>query len=385
MDSGNFFIKFQEFLKENGKDFEDIDEALNAFVSQLEDFGEISEEQKRQIDSLELLEKAILENNRKKRGKYFKQALELWPDNIDAKVHLLEFANPFEYVKGLEEIWQIETAKELYLRPDPEYDLYRGVFWSFARHYGFTLFTYGMLAEAQEIYEYIYQIMGINIPDAVYELLTIYSLRQLWGPAMELYSNIGPLQEIDLAIVPLLILAILSRKHGEAQILNSRLEKVSTNLDNFIEAETGLFDEDLVLMMVNEYENSGQPNSMHSVGFALFPFMNYLNSMEYVSDWLANDRINKFFNPDAKVIPVTFNREQKIKKKPQSKSQHDNALYSPIFEGLQVRQVNILMDHGFKEAADFAKVPADDIATIPNIGPKTMWTLRQNGVKFLDD
>lgn len=379
MDSENFFMKFQEFLKEKGNVFDTIDDALNAFVLQLdeEDLVEISEEEKRQIDSLELLQKATTQKSMKKRGKLIQQALELWPDNLDAKILFLEFEKPFGYLQGLAEIWDEEIGKKLYEHPDPEYDLYRGLFWSFAHHYGLTLFSFGMLAEAQEVYEFIFNQMNIKIPEVAYELMTIYALRQLWDKAMELYSNLGPLQEVDLAIVPLLILAILLRKNDEASKLHSQLKQVSTGLEEFLDHDMESFDEDMILTMVNEYEYSGRTNTIQSVGFALFAFLSFINNMEYVANWLSNEQLEQFFKSESKVIPVTFPKKKK--------SQEKAFNFPPIFKGIPSRQIHILMDNGYTEAKDFAKVRVDDLTAIPYIGVGTIRKLRLNGVRFLDD
>ena len=372
--SENIFKLFQEFLTDFGDQYDTIEAAMSAFIQSLDiDKPEESNlEIFPEIQSLNLVEKSFFANSEKERKAMLHEALDLWPDNIDAKMHLIDDENAIDYLRELEQLWYLEKAKIDIDNKKGWSDYSQRPYWRLCHNLALTYNAFGLLVKASQMYEYIVTYNKIDPMNSYYDLLTIYCRTYQWDKALALFENKPDAMKIDRMLVPILILSILLDKEDKAQVYMDALVECHQEVDLLLDEDQDQFDFEFILDL--SQSEMFEDNSLETTALAFAPLTNLLAQSNYVYHWFVRYfEETETLEISDKVISISFARNKLLQK-----SQNSDKL----FENIGRVQVTTLKEAGLLAFEDFLKVSEDQVLAIKNIGPRTLQQLKQNGVQF---
>lgn len=375
----DIFKRLQEFLKKHQQEFDSPEAAVHFFMEQLNntdvagknDSTEASSEAK----SMELVEESQYATTEKQRRKILTKALEIWPDNLDAKTLLIDgdVASQVEQLSELE-----KKARSQWLQTDqvgwlnPEERPYLRLKASYATF----LKENGLLREAEVIFEELFSLNEFDNQGTRYYLMSIYAQTYNWRKADVLYHQVPYADEDDQMIIPFLVLAILLRKDDTARQLFEKLRKVNPDTKKVFKHTMFPIDQFLENSELPAY----LPNSFESLSMAFFNVLPLIIGSEYVYAWLRN--------------------EFKGKERRNGQGEHSNSnvinfpdvdsgesFYDEDFEedplaGISGQQFEALMEQGLTTYEAFEEVTIKEVLAIRMIGPSTIKQLLENDVFF---
>lgn len=381
----NIFRALQQFIDEHGDEFENIEEAIEAFMSFYHQEGLDDEDEMEmtpELESTELLELSMRVTDEDQRKALLQEAIEIWPENWNAHLELVEgsFTEQIEQIRELEEkafeTWE-ETDQVGWL------DYEERPYLSLKYMFSVILFKQGLLLEALEHFEILYEIDEMDSLGARYYLMAIYCRTYDWESAYELFSDVPyPASTDDRMIIPMLILSILTDNITYAKDLFLDLEESNKELYMLFDDDTWPVDLILSYADADQY----QVDSFESIALALNDILPVIVSSEYLYEWMLNEfetaEPHERVNVNEKVISFKGasqhyrNQEDVYDRKPY--------LEIPVLDGVVHNAAVALQAMGLVSIEDFAVYTEKELLAIKNVGPKSIQQLKDNGVIFKD-
>lgn len=373
----NIFRKFQKFLTDHGDHYDTVEAAMADFFKLLQEEGwsNLSQDDLPQVQSIDLVEKSFYAKNEKNRLEMLEAALELWPDNLDAKLHLIDEANPVDYLNELESLWKEASKKVDFSKGKSWQEFNQRPYWRLSQSLAISYNAFGILKKAEEMYDYILKHNPDDPMNARYDLMSIYCRTYNWPKAMDMFLADPANRQIDQMLIPLLVLAILLRKEELAKDYMNQLVFVSPDIDLFLDDDEEQFDFDMIVEL--SQSDNIEINSLESSARALAPLINQIARTSYVYSWFANYFDGtELVNLSDKVISISF---------PRQKLAQIGRELGRIFHGIGRKQADILKAYGLLSKEDFLHTKEEEILALKHIGPATIRRLRENGVRFMGD
>lgn len=373
-ESNNIFKKFQEFLTHHGDQYDTVEAAMIDFIQSLQDKDHKTYHKKDipQIQSIDLVEKSFFTDNERERQNLLRRALEIWPDNIDAKLHLIDEDNAVDYLNALEDLWISEKSKIDVSNFQGWADYSQKPYWRLCHSLALTYNAFGLLLNAQEIYEYILLYNPKDPMNTRFELMTIYCRTYNWAKAMDLFLQDPAHRQMDRMLIPLLVLAISLHKEELAKEYMDNLYQCNPDVDLLMDDDEEQFDMEMIVELSQSEDI--EINSLESSALAFAPFVSQMAGSAYLYYWFDHyfdeeDQINI----SDKVISISF---------PGSKLARLNRERQNIFKGIPSKQESILKAYGLVSHEDFLQTREEEVLKIKFIGPATIQKLKENGVTF---
>lgn len=382
----NIFRALQQFIDDHGDDFESIEEAIETFMSIYNQDGSLDDafdiEMTPEMESSELLELAMDEVDEKRRKELLNQAIELWPENWNAHLELIDgtYIEEINQIRELEErafeSWQ-ETDQVGWLNFEERPYL------SLKYMFAILLLKQGLLLEALDHFQAIYEMDEMDSLGSRYYLMSIYCRLYDWESAYELYSNTPyPASTDDRMIFPMLVVSILTGNLTYAKDLFLDLEEANDQLHLLFMEDHWPVDSILNFAEADHY----QPNSFSSLALALNDILPVIVSSEYIYEWMLaeyqSSEPHERVNVNDKVI--SFKGASKLYR---DQDQTDEFPYKsyldvPVLEGVVHNAAETLQKMGLVTIEAYTKYTEKELLAVRHIGPKTIEQLKKNGVKF---
>jgi|SRR5690625_1100261 len=384
-----FLREFQLFYEQNAHLYSNIDDALDDFVeiynetmlSGLNDFDDLSPE----TQSYRVIEETI--NHAENEDEFIAgihKALDIWPDNIEAKISLIHATaeNTVTRIKRSEELlaketvkWQKETDQVGWLAHEERPYL------SLKHSLAIDYFENNMFDQAMIQFE---EEMEINENDnlgARYYLAAIYANTNQWEKLNQFYHS-NPYSENELLMVfPLLISAILKEDEHLASQLFEQLLDINDHVGTLLEDDFWPLSD---IIAAKELDRYGV-NSYEELCLACSYVFPLISSNMYVFDWLKlNDSQMRTADQNNILFPDFDNHSINQNTTNSSRKGLEFFTYAnqEIFDGIKFDKVRILINRGLKTKKDFAKKTEKQVLAIHQIGPVTVKQLKENGVVF---
>lgn len=392
----NFFKKLQQFLDKYADEYKTVEEAMDAFLEQnpmndlddetVHDLNNLFDSEftsgfddTPDMESMRLLEQAVQLPEGKKREDLITQALRLWPENWYAHLERIDGSD----VEIIEQLRDLEVlAKESWLETEQagwlnfEERPYLTLKFSLAR----TLLSQGLLLEAADHFEELYELDEMDSLGARYSLMSIYCRLYDWESAVELFYDVPyPANSDELMIVPLLVLAILTGNTTYAKDLFYDLEEANEDI-GYLFTDYGFPVEQI--MGIDEAAPY-QPGTFSALSVAFKDIFTVLIDSDYLYNWMldqyqAKSRHQKI-NINDKVISFEgaashFNGG--------NRKTTDAEESVPVLEDVVYNAAEALFNLGLVTQADFSDYTEKEILQVKNVGPKTIEQLKKNGVVF---
>ena len=378
----NIFRELQQFIDDHGDDFETIEEAIETFMSfyhqeNLDDDMEMSPE----MESMELFELSLTVKNEAQRKVLLNEAIDIWPENWNAHLELIDgsYMDQINQMRELEntayESWQeSEQAGWLNYEERP--------YLSLKYLFSVLLFKQGLLLEALDHFQVLYEIDEMDSLGSRYFLMAIYCRLYDWESAHDLYTDVPyPASTDDRMIMPLLVLAILTGNTTYAKDLFLDLEEANQELGLLFTEDT--WPVDLIL----SYADADQylVDSFGSIALALNDILPVIVSSEYIYEWMIEEyearEPHERVNLSEKVI--SFKGASKLFEEQRYKDlTYKSYLEVPVLDGVVHNAAETLEAMGLVTIEDYAKFTEKELLAIKHVGPKSIEQLKANGVVF---
>lgn len=350
---------------------------INKAMSAHEDLLELTPE----VESMQLLDRAIKFPKSPKRNALLTEAIELYPENWYAHLELIDLdGSPLEYIDQLRDLES--TAREAWLdipRSDiisPEEYSYLTIKATLAE----SLMTEGFLIEARHHFQEVYDLDEADPLDTRYLLMAIHCRLYDWESALELFYDIPyPANTDEQMIAPLLILAILTGNNSYAKDLFHDLCRVNHEVGQLFQDQ--IFPIERIIMV--EEADVFEPGSFESLAVALKLLLPILLESDYLYEWLLreyhSEAPHRKINLSDKII--SFEGASHLYKQ----SSEDKKGEGDVLEGVVHNAAETLKAKGLVTATDFSQFTEKEIGNIKHVGPKTIQQLKRNGVVFKED
>lgn len=396
-DENNIFEQLQEFLNKHGQEYSSVDKAMEAFFTQyfrneggqeafddmMANLANLEEgmDDSPEAQSLNLLDMAMGLEEGPERDELIAEAIELWPENWYAHLENISgsLGEMLDELRDLEDLaredW-METEQVGWLNVEER--AYLTVKFTLAQN----LMSQGLLSEAAEHFEEIYELDEMDSLGTRYSLMSIYCRMYDWQSAHELFQSVPyPAESDDKMLVPLLVLAILSGIDGYAKDLFLDLCQVNDAVgelfqDNFFPIED--------ILSVSELEYY-QPRSFESLAIALKDILPLIFESDYLYEWLStqyySQERHKKININDKVISFEA-ASNHYRPMPKWGDDHYEYLKFGVLIDVVHNAAQALYDRGLIETEDFLDYTEEEIRAIKHVGPKSIEQLKKNGVIF---
>ena len=377
----NIFRALQQFIDQHGDEFESIEKAVETFMSFYNN-GELENEIEStpEMESAELFELSMSIGDEKQRKALLREAIELWPENWNAHLELIEGS----LVEQIEQIRKLEiTAFHKWEETDQvgwinyEERPYLRLKFMLA----VILFKQGLLEEALEHFENLYEIDEMDSLGARYYIMSIYCRTYDFESAYELFSEVPyPASEDDRMIIPLLVVAVLTNNLTYAKDLFLDLEEANDNLFQLFMDDSWPMD---LILGFGEADHF-QMNSFESIAVALNDILPVVVSSEYLFDWMLEEyeaaEPHERVNVNEKVI--SFTGASKQYRAQTNQFTYKSYLEIPALADVVHIAAVTLQEMGHVKVEDFSAYTEKELLAIKHIGPQTIKQLKANGVKF---
>lgn len=394
----NMFKALRQFIEDFGHEYDSIDEAVEEFLSYYQKEAKEAELQLTpEEESMDMFELALSTVDKEERHTLIEEAIKLWPENWDAHIELLEGSIKDQ----IEELLKLESkAKFAWYRTDRQgwVNTNERPYMRLKYLLAMLLYKNGLLLEARGHLEELYAMDAHDNLGCRYMLMAIHCRLYDWQSALTLYNTVPyEAHYDDRMIVPLLVLAILLNKTTYANDLFIDLDSANSSLYMLFEGDHWPV-EDILSYVDSE---SYQANSFSSLALALADILPVVIGSDYLYEWMYD----KFYNledyekvnvtdkvisfeaaskqyGDSKVdIPEEEETNEEVEENIEEQAEEEEVhIDHHIFEG--VNQKFILFGYGFHTLEDFAKVTEDELLAMKYIGPKTIESLKANGIRF---
>lgn len=380
---GNIFRELQQFIEDHGDEFETIEEAIETFMAfyQQESMDDDDMEMSPEMESMELFELSLSVKNNTQRRAMLEEAIEIWPENWNAHLELIEGS----YMDQVNQIRDLEnTAYESWLESEQAgwLNYEERPYLSLKYLFSVLLFKQGLLLEALDHFQVLYEIDEMDSLGSRYFLMAIYCRLYDWESAYALFTDLPyPANSDDRMILPLLVLAILTGNMTYAKDLFLDLEESNDELGLLFTEDSWPVDLILSYAEVDQY----QVASFGSLALALNDILPVLVSSEYIYEWMLaqyeavepHERVNL----SDKVI--SFKGATKLYNEHQDKYLHYKSYEEvPVLDGVVHNAATTLEAMGLVTIESYAKFTEKELLAIKHVGPKTIQQLKANGVVF---
>lgn len=387
-----------DFLEKNAHRYETIDDAITAFI--YDDNTTLSEGYEKIEESYDLMERAVETSNQEQTISLLNQAIDCWPDNIDAHMLLLMTKYENQPVTFINRLIQLEKdyyqANRRRIEQDGYYAIENRQYFHMVsllieKCLEFQLYSAG-IRQAEKALRLD---KGDHI-GARYQLMALYTLTNEYDGAKKLIKQFA---EFDEQLhFPLLILAIMNHEDTYGRKL------LATLIERIPDAYT-LFDSvgvDVYNAARLADSDTYSPLTSESLAMAIVRLAPILANSDYIGAWLFTElmeiipqRMSEYnyrdeedleaLGSDPSLITEEAIHEELLKNTLAPQSADDTETIDqlrdhPYYKGLNVRFIRALYHAGFRDPADLSHASPKYLLTLDDIGPGTVNRLRENGV-----
>lgn len=251
------FLAFEEYMKDKDIKEEDLERELQNFV---QIYNANEDVFNKRFDALDMMELAYNAETEKEAKKYANKALKLDPDNLDAKVFLVDFEkSALVFEKKLDDLIQEEEEKLRSQKFFSEENI--GSFYGVleTRPYVRALFKKmntnvqaGRYLSAQQICENILKLNENDNMGVRYTLMTLYAFFEDEGNIVKLYEKFD-----EMSCLMILPLAVFWYKKGNIEELDATLNTLYESNHFIIKKIKNFFVAPSILGMPNPYYSQG--------------------------------------------------------------------------------------------------------------------------------
>lgn len=205
-----------------------------------------------------------------------------------------------------------------------------------------------------------------------FELMAIYAKTYNYQKARLFFKSDPLYRRQDQMLFHMITLSILEREYEYAQTLIEELYQLNPEVVELFVSDT--FDI-FKLESHLEYAYHGyRPNTVDSLALAIH---------EAITAYLYSPQLYHFFRETLfELDPTYFVKNRKKLVKYSDLYTLYNFEEEPIFQGIGIQYIRILVQHGLQSYEDFTEITRKDVLDLPGIGSKTVNRLEKNGVVF---
>src|SRR5690625_2066610 len=330
------------------------------------------------------------------------EALDIWPDNLEAKITLIHASadNMISRIVQSEQLlaeetvkWKNETDQAGWIAIEER------SFLSLKHTIAMDYFDNNMYTLAEAHFKEGLEINEHDNLGTRYYLAAIYANTSQWDQLNELYHRFEYSENEVFFVFPLLVSAILRGENILATELFENLININDHMDELLEEETFPIEDIIEVSNMGEY----RMNSYEELCLACGYLLPLITSSNYIFDWMEMKYFNYGHNISANIqpslvenisasddqaqiiVPDFLQNDKNINKTAKTLERFHTFNSHPIqdiSEGIKLDKVRILINRGLKTKEDFAKKTEKQVLAIPQIGPMTVKQLKENGIIF---